>query len=247
MDDDVHAKILAYVNEHKACLSCQNWKNYLYSSLHLPLRMRFNQKLAEGPVVYSYNAVRPLGEDFEESVNYNFLFAPGGTYTMQWARTFDAWSSQSEQHFGCWRFVEDKIHCETLEPTREVSDREVRFAPPGYRFSVPIEDILDALGRYFQDTVGAAPKSWEIAARLGKPEEQAPETVAKDWQSIQAEQPSNEPRRVPQSSGNEDARFVEIDGELYEVSGDIVKNRPEAEWAQLMRCRIRFGINGTVA
>lgn len=246
MDDDIHAKILAYVTEHRASLSCLSWKKYLYDSLCLQHRIRFNQKLADGPVIYSYNAVRPLGEDFEESVNYNFEFSPGGTYTMQWARTFDAWSSQSEQHFGAWKFINDKILCETREPERKVSDREVRFAPAGYIFSIPIDDIMSALGHYFQDRIGAPPKSWELAARLGRPEEDTPETVAKGWNEVNTESPptATGANRAVNSAGNEDARFVEIDGEMYEVSGDIVKNRPENEWAKLMQCRIRFGITG---
>jgi len=37
----------------------------------------------QGSVLFCYNAVRPLGEDFEESVGYNFTFLEGGRMTME--------------------------------------------------------------------------------------------------------------------------------------------------------------------
>jgi len=42
---------------------------------------------------------------------------------------------------------------------------------------------------------------------------------------------------------DEDARFVEVDGDVVEVSADIRKNYPEEQWAKLMRCRLRFGLS----
>jgi len=246
MDDDLQAKILAFVTEPKASVSCQTWKNYLYESCKLAHRISFNQLLAQGPVTFSYNALRPLGEDFEESVTYDFTFAPDGTYKMQWTRTFDAWSSQSEQHVGGWRIFNDQIECETLEPNREVGEREVRIAPAGYKFSVAIDDILIAEGKYFQEITGAPAKAWEITARTGKLEESSKTGV---WQPVEgyvATQPREAvaPRDGYVPRANADARFVEIDGDFHEVSGDIVANWPEEDWARLMKCRMRFGING---
>ena len=41
--------------------------------------IRFMQRIRqEGSAIFCYNAVRPLGEDFEESVGYNFTFLEGG-------------------------------------------------------------------------------------------------------------------------------------------------------------------------
>jgi hypothetical protein len=241
MDDDLQNKILAYVTEPKACVCCRAWKDVLYNSLHLKLRIRFKQDVAEGSTIFSYNAVRPLGEDFEESVSYNFEFYAEGTYKMQWTRTFDAWTSQSEQHFGKWSVDKQSILCETLEPNRVVSEKEVRFAPPGYEFSIDIEDILGSQGIYFQEKVGAPAKPWESIARAGKPSDTSAVWTPGMWQPEDTSPQSNEPLRAPLRA---DARFVEIDGEMHEVSGDIVASRPEHEWAQLMRCRLRFGING---
>lgn len=43
------------------------------------LGIRFMQRIRqEGSAIFCYNAVRPLGEDFEESVGYNFTFLEGG-------------------------------------------------------------------------------------------------------------------------------------------------------------------------
>jgi len=247
MEDDIHAKILAFVADHKAGVSCQAWKNFLYTSLYLQHRIRFNRQLDKGSVIFSYNAVRPLGEDFEESVSYNFAFASNHTYTMQWTRTFDAWTSQSEQQCGCWSIVKDQLLCETHEPRRKVGDNEVRFAEAGWKFYVAIDDILDSRGIYFQDTIGAQPKRWELIARTGR--ESTSKTLS--WQESDAEATSagNSPtaRLVLAPSfapPQEDARFVDIDGDMHEVSGDIAANWPEHEWERLMRCRLRFGING---
>jgi len=251
LDDDIHNKILAFVTEQKACLSCHAWKDYLYESLQLQLRIRFNQRLANGPVTFSYNAVRPLGEDFEESVNYNFEFRSDGKYYMQWARTFDAWSSQSEQHYGSWTIDKDDIHCETLDPKGPVNDMEVRYANAGHKFSVSIDDILSANGTYFQAQVGCKPKSWERPARLGVEQEAdiSPIMIEGQWQPTEVVPAAVEvaPAAVAAAAGyatlRADARFVDIDGEMHEVSGDIVNNWPEGDWARLMKCRLRFGIN----
>jgi hypothetical protein len=248
LDESSLAKILACVTEPKASLSCRAWKDYLYDSLQLEQRIRFNQQMAKGTIPFGYSAVRPLGDDFEESVSYFFDFDADGTYKMQWMRTFDAWSSQSEQQLGKWSIVKDNILCETVEPSRPVSDTEVRFAPAGYIFSVAIDDILKSEGRYLEDTIGSPPKPWEISARLGGSSEENNKRVVTQgmWQTD-----SSAHEVVPTATAVEfhaplrpDARFVEIDGEMHEVSGDIVANWPEDEWARLMKCRLRFGING---
>jgi hypothetical protein len=251
LDDVIHAKILAYTTEQKASISCRSWKDQLYESLQLDHRIRFKKQLALGPVAFSYNAVRPLGEDFEESCGYNFEFARDGSYTMQWARTFDAWSSQSEQQFGHWSIAQDHLFCETLDPNRPVGDREVRFAPAGYKFSVAIDDILDSKGTYFQERTGAPPKPWEKTARTGLVDENSSVLTQGMWQTETAEaSPAEAPAAgysaapAPAARLRAEARFVEIDGEMHEVSGDIVASRPEEQWAQLMKCRLRFGING---
>jgi len=243
LEDDIHGKILAFVADHKAGVSCKEWKEFLYTSLYRQHRIRFNRQLDKGSVIFSYNAVRPLGEDFEESVSYNFAFASSHTYVMQWTRTFDAWTSQSEQQCGCWSIVEDQILCETHEPRRKISDTEVRFAPAGFKFNIAIDDILDSRGIYFQDKIGAPPKQWELIARTGR--EATTKTLS--WQESDAEATSAENSpivRAVAAPPQEDARFVDIDGDMHEVSGDIAANWPEHEWERLMRCRLRFGING---
>jgi hypothetical protein len=243
LDEELQAKVLAFVTEPRASTACLTWKEQLYKSLHLECQAFFHARLHQaGKVIFYYNAVRPLGEDFEESVGYNFDFALDGTYTMQWTRTFDAWSSQSEQHFGRWRLDLDQVLCETLEPTTATSDREVRYAAPGWIFRVPINDILEAKGSFFQPPAGSPAAPWELTARTGKYEDEATSPTYKGmWQPVQAAEATSQ---VPHAQFRPDARFVEIDGEMHEVSGDIVANWPEQDWVRLMRCRLRFGING---
>ncbi|CAK0883427.1 unnamed protein product [Prorocentrum cordatum] len=239
MDEELHLKVLSYVAEPKASLSCKSWREFLCRTLHLGLRSGFYRTLAAGgKVVFCYNAVRPLAEDFEESVSYNFVFEPGGFYRMQWTRTFDAWSSQSEQQHGRWQVILDSLLCETLEPKREVRENEVRFAPPGYRFRIPIDDVLQAAGTYYTTPLGSPAAEWELPARTGK-EDRDFCTVRSAWETPQVEDAPSV--HVPFREG---ARFVEIDGEMHEVSGDIVSNWPEDEWPRLMKCRLRWGING---
>jgi hypothetical protein len=47
----------------------------------------------------------------------------------------------------------------------------------------------------------------------------------------------------PPEEPDENSKFVEVDGELVEVSPDIRDNHPEADWARLMGFRLRFGID----
>lgn len=241
LDDDLQNKLLAYVTEHKASPCCRAWKDYLYDSLQLQHQIRFKQRLAQGQISFIYSAVRPLAEDFEESVSYNFEFHPDGTYQMQWARTWDAWSSQSEQQYGRYTIFKDSVFCETLEPNRAVGDNEVRFAPPGYSYSVAVDDILESEGLYFQEKLGSPPKPWETAARTGKADDKPRAMLQGLWETPEVAPGPTAPFHAPVRP---DARFVEIDDELHEVSGDIVASWPEHEWERLMRCRLRFGING---
>ncbi|CAE7342588.1 unnamed protein product [Symbiodinium pilosum] len=125
LDEDIDFfRVKGYVTEPKACLSCKPWKNYLYDAL----------KLEAGSM------------NKQESVGFNFQFFRNGTYRLAWTRTYDAWSSQGEQHYGKWHTVMDHVCCETLEPPVEAQETEMRYAPAGYKFAVPIEDILSAQG-----------------------------------------------------------------------------------------------------
>ena len=116
----------------------------------------------------------------------------------------------------------------------------MRYAPPGYRFNVPVNDILKANGAYFQAPLGSLAASWELPARTGKQEDTG-NVVPGMWQGEVVVPAAAETFQVPVRA---DARFVEIDGEMHEVSGDIVANWPEDDWARIMKVRLRFGING---
>merc|ERR1712032_1691214 len=63
MDEELHKRLLAYVTEPTASLSCRSWHEYLHETLHLGLRAGFNRTLAnKGKVFFCYDAVRPLAE-----------------------------------------------------------------------------------------------------------------------------------------------------------------------------------------
>ena len=144
------------MTEPTACVSCKPWKHFLYDNLKLDSCIRFKQCLNDkDPLAYCYSAVRPLGEDFEESVGFNFQFFRDGSYRLAWTRTYDAWSSQGEQHYGKWRLKMGQVCCETLEPQEEASETQMRYAPAGYKFAVPVEDILSAEGASSVKMVGS--------------------------------------------------------------------------------------------
>jgi hypothetical protein len=236
LDEELQAKVLAFVTVPRASAACSAWKEQLYMSLHLECQSIFHTRLhGDGKILFCYNAVRPLGEDFEESVVYDFSFAPDRTYSMRWTRTFDAWSIQCEQQVGRWSLVFDQVNCETFDP-KQCSETEIRYAPPGYTFQVPIGDILKANGTSLQAPSGSPAACWELPCRTGKHQDQR--TFAGMWQTVQVEPAAT---RAPAVTLRPDARFVEIDGEVHEVSGDIVANWPEQDWVRLMRCRLRFG------
>lgn len=247
LDEDLLARILPFVTEVNASPSCRSWKDYLYEALKLDVRIAFMQRVRQqGSVLFCYNAVRPLGEDFEESVGYNFTFLEGGSYRLAWTRTYDAWSSQGEQHLGKWSIEREHLHCETLAPEAStVSETEMRYAPAGYKFAVPLKEILAAKGGYFEAPEGSKAADWELPARTGKQSQVYdpifPSEHADSGDTITAAAIAAMTLPAPPRS---DARFVEIDGEIHEVSGDIVANWPEEQWPRLMRCRLRFGING---
>merc|ERR1719296_509646 len=110
---------------------------------------------------------------------------------MQWTRVWDAWSSQSEQHVGQWRVDggTGALCCETTAPDeKQVNvDREVRFAEPGYKFSVPIQDILMTNGRHYTAPLGSPAASWELTARTGKTGEDENRSVRVEglWQPVE--------------------------------------------------------------
>eukprot|EP00439_Symbiodinium_sp_Y106_P044670 s2214_g5.t1 len=58
---------------------------------------------------------------------------------------------------------------------------------------------------------------------------------AGNWEPVPAVQQEAVQRPV-----RPDSRYVEIDGVIHEVSGDIVANWPEDDWPRLMRCRLLF-------
>lgn len=246
LDDELQARILTFSREARAAVCCKSWKDSLYTSLFLKQHGEFNRLVAhyeDRGLPFYYSAVRPLSEEFEESVNYNFHFGPNGRYVLTWQRVFDAWSSQTEQHFGSWRIDLGEVLCETLEPppTKRDLDREIRYAPPGYKFSITLEEILNAGCTYYTAPPGSPVASWELTVRTGKAAEESPAHIQGMWRQEVAYRPQDVPASVVPP--NENARFVEIDGELHEVSGDIVANWPEDAWPRLMRCRLRFGIN----
>lgn len=192
---------------------------------------------------YFHEAVRSFGGDLEECLAFNFVFYAGGTYKCQWTRTFDIYSADNERQTGRWVVEQDKLRCETLKGDDEEVGTAgclmVMYAQPGRIFRLPLCDVIK--GRTSDDTKAF---SWELAARgkdaTGRPEPEA--LPLGEERTRVVEERGAAPLQAPSVSPN--ARFVEVDGDMVEVSGDIVEIYPEEKWAQLMRCRLRFGLMG---
>mmetsp|Transcript_51475 Transcript_51475/g.122417 ORF Transcript_51475/g.122417 Transcript_51475/m.122417 type:complete len:265 (-) Transcript_51475:59-853(-) len=258
LDERSQLNILGYIFEPAARLCCRDWAAFLFESLQLQHRIDFAKALhalgdrGTDALMYHHSAVRALGHEFEECVSYQFYFYPKGSYDMQWNRTFDGWTSESEQQVGHWQVAGDKVRCST-EAGPEVDASRVRYARAGLVFEIPVEDVLS-----YQTSADNAAPLWEYLARGLAP----PAVVGRSVQEKPLDQkmprsvsPDDQPR-VPARTESSvaasmtalrpDARFVDIDGDLHEVCLDIQEHWPEEEWERLMRIRVRFGIHGPV-
>lgn len=225
LDDAALDRILLYNLNPKARLCCQTWNAKVLSSLQLEHRIAFRKALAQGALSYHHCGVRSMGCDFEECVAYQFNFSHDGTFKAQWNRSFGQWSAANERQSGRWSVIGDLLECVTTQGP-EVADGCVLYAPAGRVFRLPVATVLSG-----NTSADNATPAWEYQVR-GTP---APETEVKFETAVQQDD-----NPIVQLHPN--ARFVEIDGELHEVSGDIVDNYPDSEWERLMRCRIRFGL-----
>mmetsp|Transcript_3823 Transcript_3823/g.8771 ORF Transcript_3823/g.8771 Transcript_3823/m.8771 type:complete len:236 (+) Transcript_3823:30-737(+) len=231
LDDVVLARVLAFNQEPKARVCCRAWDTLVYECLQLEHRIGFHKEVHKtGSHAHHHHAVRSMGGDFEECVAYQFEFHSSGKFTVQWNRSFGQWSAANERQVGRWAVDGNMLRCVTEEgpPT---SATEVMYAPAGRCFALPVALALS--GRSVADDVA---HSWEFEVR-GSP---VPEIAV----FSEAEGPSDQPGApaVGIGAAAEDARFVEIDGELREVAADIRDRYPEEDWARLMGCRIRWGL-----
>lgn len=251
--DDTAAvdRVLAFISVPEASLCCSIWAKYLYGSLQLQERIRFNRLVhSKGSISYHHNGCRSFGDDFEESVAFQFDFLANRTYNLQWSRSFGQWTAANERQIGGWVISGDRLCCNTVEGP-EVPEGSVRYAPVGRSFELRIQDILG--GNSQSDEQAPA---WEYKVRgVPVPEHVWPSTEenmceasggygdqATPAAQAHSAQVTTAVARPPPAS--EDSRFVEIDGDFHEVSADIRDMYPEEKWPQLMGLRLRFGLMG---
>eukprot|EP00747_Dinoflagellata_sp_TGD_P168144 gnl/TRDRNA2_/TRDRNA2_193855_c0_seq1.p1 gnl/TRDRNA2_/TRDRNA2_193855_c0~~gnl/TRDRNA2_/TRDRNA2_193855_c0_seq1.p1 ORF type:complete len:245 (+),score=51.03 gnl/TRDRNA2_/TRDRNA2_193855_c0_seq1:51-785(+) len=241
LDESALARVLSFSNELQGRSCCRWWAEYLFKSMQLEHRLRFHKLVRQkGHFSYHHSAVRSYGEDFEECVAYQFEFYANGDYSLQWNCSFGQWSAANERQVGRWTVTDDKLRLESM-PGPEIGETEVRFAPAGRISELPVD--VACSGNRQSD--GESAPAWEYEVRgKPKPADEAKENANRPWSSTEAVQQhvQRDPRGV--LTQDDDARFVEIDGEFYEVSGDIRNQYPEADWKRLMGFRIRFGLQG---
>lgn len=230
--------ILSFVSDPTARLCCSAWSNYLYDALQLEYRIRFQKKLCERAaspyptLPYHHSTVRDYG-GMEECLSFTFAFCRDGSYSLHWFK--EGLTSDNEQQHGFWRVVGDAVLCETLPPVQAPDIHQLRFAEPGRIFEVPVDAVLAGTTTSDGQLAG-----WELAAR-GLRADTSVSITAPLTEPPAPEANLADLTRLAQLLPRADARFVEVDGEMHQVSNDIVENWPEADWARLMRCRLRFG------
>lgn len=235
LDDECLTRILHFVNCPSLRLCCQQWASHIFSSLLLEPKIRFHKAVrsaSQGKLSYYHSTVLDFG-GMEECSSFSFTFRSSGHYLLQWFR--EGLTSDNEQQYGRWLVVAHDILCETLEPTEEPDPAMLRFAEPGRSFRVPVNAALSG-HTCADDLVG-----WERPARgicPGQKLAQSEEEEEQEELQVVTEARSQPQRNVP---ARENARFIEVDGDMVEVHMDVIENWPEADWTRLMRCRLRFG------
>eukprot|EP00427_Karlodinium_veneficum_P015480 CAMPEP_0169140492 /NCGR_PEP_ID=MMETSP1015-20121227/43636_1 /TAXON_ID=342587 /ORGANISM="Karlodinium micrum, Strain CCMP2283" /LENGTH=218 /DNA_ID=CAMNT_0009206477 /DNA_START=18 /DNA_END=670 /DNA_ORIENTATION=- len=209
LDDASITRVLAFVNFPTARECCQEWSRQIFDALQLEHRIKFHRTVRQkGVVIYHHSAERAMGQDFEECVAYQFEFLPSKTYNLDWNRSFGQWSAANERQVGLDIGMSRTISF--VAQVRRAPDTEegyVRYAPPGRTFEIPVSVILS--GSSITDH--SSTPTWEYQVR-GVP-------VPDNYLSCNATAPIQQSALVQVHSEN--ARFVEIDGDFHEVSGDI--------------------------
>jgi hypothetical protein len=237
LDERCLDNILAFVRVPSARGSCKAWASHIHDALQLEHNIRVSQLLeAKGSLTFDHTAVRELGPDFVESATYQFEFLATGEYKMQWSRTFGGgWAAENERQVGKWRVEQGEFLCESTEGPEIVAENMLRYSWAGITFQVPVDLVL--AGRTSNDD---APLPWERAILSRGAELTAPGQKAAVVATRKRDEPINVP---PPPEPDENSVFVDVDGELVEVSPDIRDNHPEADWVRLMGFRLRFGID----
>lgn len=234
LDEVCLSRVVQFVNCPAARLCCRSWSEYIFTSLQLDFCLRLHKAVRaaeKGSFLFFHSTLFDFG-GIEECVSFSFAFFAKGHYTLQWFR--EGLTSDNEQQYGLWKVIGDKVQVETCDPPEKTDERYLRYAEAGRIYQIPVEHVL--LGN---SSVNQSQLGWERTARgLTSPhysveatEESPPAAspVLQPLQSMALQQPAA------------DARFVEVDGEMHEVSQDIISNWPESDWSRLMSCRLRFG------
>jgi len=237
-DDHTLSRLLVFVNEPRARLCCSAWAKHLYETLELEHRIRFHKLVRNrGHVLYHHSGVRKMGDDFEECVAYQFEIDANGHYDLAWNRSFGQWSAANERQVGRWRVRGSQLEC-TSTKGPEVQDGCVRFGAAGRVFELPLDDIMVG-----QTDGSAQPLPWEFLVR-GTPVPKAL-SLHRLGEVASPVALASEQRAANGPTGGRpraDTRYIEVDGEMHEMSADILANYPESDWKRLMTCRIRFGL-----
>mmetsp|Transcript_2089 Transcript_2089/g.3533 ORF Transcript_2089/g.3533 Transcript_2089/m.3533 type:complete len:259 (-) Transcript_2089:36-812(-) len=244
LDEAVLERLVGFIAEPRARACCHGWASALWETLKLEYLILVRRHIhRHGMLSYHHSAVRSLGDDFDESVAYQFAFKSDGTYEVSWNRSFGQWSAANERQVGLWRVVGDVFACESIKGP-EVPEGHVKYAPAGRSFEMPVVDALSGSAA----KTGTAPDTWEYGVRGAPVPEVIPQSAScADMYEAQSHLSGPSSQLEPTMAGrivSDNARYVEVDGELHEVAADIRDLYPEEDWQRLMTCRVRFGIMG---
>eukprot|EP00928_Gymnodinium_smaydae_P065851 TRINITY_DN48943_c0_g1_i1.p1 TRINITY_DN48943_c0_g1~~TRINITY_DN48943_c0_g1_i1.p1 ORF type:complete len:251 (+),score=18.28 TRINITY_DN48943_c0_g1_i1:48-800(+) len=236
------ARVLSFVSAPEGRLCCKAWNTYLVASLQLKLPIDFCRMVfasAHG-LDYTYEASNADGTDFEESRTYSFCFFANRHYRLSWSRISAFWNLSGDES-GTWTVKGESIFLTALDVRVDVRSAQCQRIAP---LHLPLRDVIR--GRVVG---GGAFTTWEEV--LHQVDQQFSTVAATDIASqldnpdVIYQEPDGAdaiPTRSHATNQVQDRHFVEVDGDLYEVSTDIVQNWPESEWERVMRTRVRFGI-----
>jgi hypothetical protein len=182
-----------------------------------------------GSLTFDYMASRDLGPVITETVAFHFEFFPKGNYCLQFSHDVQGdLADVGVDMYGSWHVEMGDFVCETSEAP-VVCGNKPCSSPAVVRFNLPIELVL--AGRVAADHDGSCALRWENSIQS---------------RSLLLDFPHKSESKLldvmPPPENDEDASYVEVDGRMVQVCGDIRDNYPESSWAHLMSVRVKVGL-----
>jgi hypothetical protein len=229
LDDNSLDTVLSFVRDAPARGCCKKWASHIYKAMMLESKIRVHKRISKsGSKSFDYIATRDLGPEITETVAFHIEFYPKNEYHLQFCHNVGLdLADDCVDMDGKWIVEMGEIFCETASmPTVNLDGAVVGRTKTPVRFSLPIELLLAGRADY-----ASFPLRWEQSIRS--------RSLLLDSSPQHATKVLELP--AEEEEEDEDAVYVEIDGQRTQVPCDIRANCPEESWANLTSIRIRCG------